>query len=67
MWIVVATILAKFTITPKKDKDGNDIWPVIEFTTGVTRFDLMFLLFSLRPFDIEIFDDVLGADKFTTS
>ncbi|TAQ90784.1 hypothetical protein B7494_g893 [Chlorociboria aeruginascens] len=37
IWIVVATILAKFKISPAKDRDGKDIMPVMEFTTGITR------------------------------
>jgi len=40
VWIVVATILAKFNISPVKDKDGKDIMPKLEFSTGITRYDL---------------------------
>lgn len=36
VWIVVATILAKFNISPAKDKDGRDIMPKLEFSTGIT-------------------------------
>ncbi|KAH8749038.1 cytochrome P450 [Hyaloscypha finlandica] len=43
VWIVVATILAKFSITPAKDKDGEDIMPKMEFSTGITRYDLKLL------------------------
>ncbi|KAH8821438.1 cytochrome P450 [Xylogone sp. PMI_703] len=42
LWIVVATMLAKFDILPTKDADGNDILPALEFTTGVTRYDTLF-------------------------
>jgi hypothetical protein len=43
VWIVVATILAKFNISPAKDKDGKDIMPKMEFSTGITRYDLKLL------------------------
>ena len=36
-------ILAKFDISPAKDKDRKDIMPKIEFSTGITRYDLKFL------------------------
>lgn len=40
VWIIVATLLAKFDILPAKDEDGNDILPKLEFTTGITRYGL---------------------------
>jgi hypothetical protein len=43
VWIVVATILAKFNISPAPDKDGKDIIPEIEFTIGITWYDLKLL------------------------
>lgn len=43
VWIVVATILAKFDISPVKDEQGKDIMPKLEFTTGITRYDPNFL------------------------
>ncbi len=42
VWIVVATILAKFDISPAKDKDGRDIIPEMVFSTGITRYGLSF-------------------------
>ncbi|KAH8663471.1 cytochrome P450 [Tricladium varicosporioides] len=41
-WIVVATILAKFKISPAKDEDGKDIMPIMEFTTGITSHPVPF-------------------------
>ena len=38
IWIVVATILAKFDISPAKDEEGKDILPKQEFSTGVSRY-----------------------------
>lgn len=38
VWIVVATILAKFDISPTKDEEGKDILPRLEFSTGITRY-----------------------------
>lgn len=40
VWIVIATILAKFDISPAKDKDGRDIMPKMEFSTGISRYGL---------------------------
>lgn len=41
MWIVVATLLAKFNIEAKKDSEGKEVLPRMEFTTGITRYVLV--------------------------
>ncbi len=41
IWIVVATILAKFDISPAKDEEGKEILPRLEFSTGITRYAVM--------------------------
>ncbi|KAF8848659.1 cytochrome P450 [Acephala macrosclerotiorum] len=51
VWIVVATILAKFSISPAKDKDGKDIIPKMEFTAGITSHPVPFsCIFTLRNY-----------------
>ncbi|KAH8810743.1 cytochrome P450 [Xylogone sp. PMI_703] len=42
VWIVAATILAKFNISPAKDEHEQDILPKLEFTTGVTSHPASF-------------------------
>jgi hypothetical protein len=63
VWIVVATLLAKFNISPAKDEDGKNIMPVTEFTTGITRFDLTLLLASIYVILNRLAHEVLEADK----
>lgn len=42
VWIAVATILAKFNISPPKDKDGKNIMPEQKFTTGISSHPVPF-------------------------
>ncbi|KAE9381135.1 cytochrome p450 monooxygenase [Stipitochalara longipes BDJ] len=42
IWIVVATILAKFDISPVKDEEEKDILPRLEFSTGITSHPMPF-------------------------
>ena len=38
VWIVIATILASFDISPGKDENGNPITPKAEFNVALTRY-----------------------------
>jgi hypothetical protein len=37
LWIAIASVLATLTISKAKDKDGNDITPKLQFSSGIVK------------------------------
>ena len=47
MFIAVAMTVAAFNIMKAKDDKGREIDPVHEFTAGVIRYDIDYIVYSL--------------------